>query len=445
MPRALMPSCSSNSALPCFADHPLHARALIAAALAAADPARALAAKLDVPGSEEVVLLAVGKAARFMALEALARLDHRVVAGIITAPPEHTGAAAFSPWPVEVFPCDHPLPTPRNTAAATKVRDLVAGVTPSQRLVLLISGGGSAYLCLPAPGIQLDDLTAITNALQRAGATIHELNTVRKHCEQLKGGRLGALSPARHLHAFILSDVMGDPLDTIASGPAAPDRSTYTEALRVLEKHGLVETAPAITNHLRRGSRVELPDTPKPGDPVFSRVTSTIIANNATVLRGVAEACRGLGFAVAGIDQVAEGDAAVVGRRLTAKAAQLPGTAPACYILGGETTVNVGTCRGKGGPSQEMALAFAAGLPASLRDVALLTFSTDGRDGPTDAAGAVVSSETPAHARSKGMDLAAALAAHDSHTALDRLGVLIRTAPTGTNLNHVAVVLAYSC
>ncbi len=427
-----------------YADHPKHAQAFIAAALDAADPAAALSFVWNLPRDGDIVMLAVGKAARAMALEALPRCAERLEKAIVTLPADQADRSAFQRWPVTVFPCDHPLPTPRNVEAARAVRDLVLGVRPDQHLLVLLSGGGSTHLCLPAGDIPLDMVVALTKAMQRAGATIIELNTVRKHCEQLKGGLLAAMCPAKSVRAFILSDVMGDRLDVIASGPTVGDPTTYADALAILERYQLLETAPDITAHLKRGSEGALPETPKPGDPALARVTNTILAGNRKVVDAVVAQARAMGFSIHGAQQLIEGEAAIVGRQLAARAPGMVAHQPACYVLGGETTVNVGDEPGLGGPSQEMALAFAhAASEHHLTRTALLTFSTDGRDGPTDAAGAIVSSDTPAQARRDAVDLQDALEHHDSHMALGRLGALIRRPATGTNLNHVAVLMVY--
>jgi hydroxypyruvate reductase len=430
---------------PRFADHKDHARRLIAAALAAADPAAALARHWDPALAKNAsLLLSVGKASVPMALEALERsgkMGPRLRQGLVTSPPEQASSWRARDWPIRVLACDHPFPTARNVDAAGEAANLVRSARTSDTLIVLISGGGSAHLTLPAAGLSVDDLAAVTRLLQRAGATISDLNCVRKHCEQLKGGRLAALSGAGHLVSYILSDVLGDKLDVISSGPTAPDPTTYSRALEVLARFGLRESVPAVTVHLQRGAAGEIDETPKPGDPAFARVTNTIIASNRIVVDAVADAARSLGFVIAGVEQAVEGEAADVGRALAAKAAALaPGS---CWVLGGETTVTVGERAGVGGPSQELALAAAAALDGA-PGVAMLTFSTDGRDGPTDAAGALVTGQTCTQARALGLDTAKALGDHDSHTLLDTLGALMRVPPTGTNLNHFAVLLRYA-
>lgn len=430
---------------PQFKDHRAHAQALIDAALRAADPAAALARHWNEADlGDQVILLAIGKGSRPMALEALRRLGPRTVAGLITTPPDQADPAEFTPWPVRVMPCDHPFPTQRNLDAARAARDLVAGAGPHQTLLCLITGGGSAHLTLPADGLTIDDIAAVTKALQRAGATIDELNCVRKHCEQLKGGRLAVLSGAGRLVAYILSDVIGDKLDVISSGPTVPDPTTFAQALEVLSARACGSASPAVTAHLQRAED----ETPKSNHPNFDRVTNTIVASNRMVVDAVFARAEQIGFYELMQFWDVVGDAAHVG---LLRATECPIVhqdhqkrgIPVFLVFGGETTVDVGDSHGLGGPSQEMALAWLHALPqTSLRNVAFVTFSTDGRDGPTDAAGAVVSSDLLDKVSSTEME--AALRNHDTYHLLDKLGALIRVPPTGTNLNHVAAMLTYS-
>ncbi|MBX3389160.1 MAG: DUF4147 domain-containing protein [Phycisphaeraceae bacterium] len=398
--------------------------------------------------SRPLSLLAFGKASLEMMDEAVQILGERVVRGIATVVPERLAALArereeaIRACGVRLLPADHPLPTKRNVAAAGEVRDFVSSLAPADSLLVLVSGGGSAHLTLPARGLTLDNLRDATRALQRAGRTINELNCVRKHCEQLKGGRLAALSRAGEARVLVLSDVLGDPLDVISSGPFAPDSTTFAEALEVVEKSIGGDAAPEIAAHLRRGTRGEIAETPKQGDPAFAGVTTSVIANNASVVDALLAHAESRGIKVVEIWKSIDGEASAIAARIGAAVRSMPHDKQRrAIIVGGEWTVKVTESSGIGGPSQELALALAMqlrGLPA-----AALCFSTDGVDGPTDGAGAIVDGRTIDAADAAGLDGAAALAAHDSYGFFERLSGAnhLKTGPTGTNLNHVVVVL----
>jgi hydroxypyruvate reductase len=313
------------------------------------------------------------------------------------------------------------------------------------RIIVVLSGGGSAHLTLPSGNLTLDDLRGVNDALQRAGAPITALNAVRKHTERLKGGRLALPASSVPTTVYALSDVVGDRLDTIASGPFAPDATTFGDAIGVLERYGVKDACARILAHLEAGGRGEIAETPKPGDPALARVEHVVIGNNRAVIDAAGEAIGACGFRVAAMQEGVEGESASVGRELARQAirAARAGDA-ACVIFGGEPTVRVGSATGRGGPSQELALAAAIELAASSEQglaqrVAIVSLSTDGIDGPTDFAGAIVTAQTAARIA----DPAAALAAHASTDALDRAGALLRTGPTGTNVNHVAAALVY--
>lgn len=390
-------------------------------------------------------LLAFGKASLEMADEALLSLSPS--RGIITCVPERLESlpadrrAVFEAANIRLLRADHPFATERNLQAAEAVRDFVSSLSPTDQLLVLLSGGGSAHLTLPAQGLTLDHLRAITKALQRAGRTINDLNCVRKHCEQLKGGRLAALSKAT-TNVLILSDVLGDPLDVISSGPFAPDPTTFAQALAIVNSANA--HIPEITAHLERGVKGELPETPKPGDAIFDRVHSTVIASNVSLVESIAAHIKSRNIAVEAIWHAQEGEATALASRIAAatKVMQAKG-GPCALIIGGEWTVHAGSSSGRGGPSQELALALALYLQNT--PAAALIYSTDGIDGPTNAAGAIITDQTTSHAAKHNIDLQAALINHDSHTALTKLHGQttrhIRSGPTGTNLNHIAVVI----
>lgn len=427
----------------------------------AADPAEAVRRAWD--GAElrsagRVRLLAAGKASLAMARAAGDLLGSRLASALVVPLADQRSAAsdqagvATPAW--RILPADHPRSTPRNERVAREVEAFVRNTAPDERLLFLLSGGASAQLALPADGLDVDELDALYADLRRAGAPIGDLNAVRKHCEKLKGGRLAAMCPAPVL-VLVLSDVLGDPLDVIASGPAAPDPTTYADALAALDRSGQLDAHPRITEHLRAGANGSLPETPKPGDPALARATHRVIGGNRAAMDAAEREARALGFAVERSDGI-EGEAMVAGELLAARlrraggGGQCAGCAPSqtCVLFGGETTVNVGPAHapgartGQGGPSQEMALAAAIAL-AGAPGVAGLAYSTDGIDGESDNAGAVFSGRTIALARAKGLDPESALAAHDSGGFFEALGDQIRTGATGTNVNHVACVLAF--
>ncbi len=429
------------------------ARAALAAIQAAADPRRstlaALASHRDtLAPTDRIHLFAIGKASLEMTRAAVEAVGDRLDRGIVAAVPERLAALdpdardSLARHAITAMPCDHPLATQRNLDFAAAARNFIAAVPPNARLLALLSGGGSAHLASPPPGISLDDLRRVTSTMLRAGATIGELNAVRKHVETLKGGQLAALCPAP-VDCFVISDVIGDRLDVIASGPFAPDPSTFADALAALQRRSATTIAPAITVHLTRGTLGALPETPKPGSSIFDRVKTSIIAHNDVVVRAAAESLahkRDVGFREEHrierpVEEVAE--------------LLIQGLAPGqAVVLGGEWSVNVGHAPGTGGPSQELALRVAMLLEERDCPFVCLCYSTDGVDGPTDAAGAIVTSDTLRLARSHGIDPSRALRDHDSFGFFAELNAVasgaavhLRTGPTGTNVNHVAVLL----
>ncbi len=417
------------------------AERLVRAVVASCDPAGLVRERwpgdFDAPGP--VVLVAAGKAAPAMAVAACECLGEAPSAGVAVFPSGAPGTDRLAALGVEAVEADHPVPTARNLDAALRVARVVESMPGDGRLLLLLSGGASALLTLPAEGLTLDDLAAVTRALLLAGAPIDELNAVRKHCERLKGGGLARLASPRAVQALILSDVVSDRLDVIGSGPTAPDPTTYADAMRALERRGATGASLAVTEHLRRGAAGELPETLKPGDAALAHVCNTVIGGNETALSAAASRLHTGGFRVLAVERETTGEAAEIGSELARRIRAIPGAdRPACILFGGETTVTVGEASGIGGRNRELALAAALELDGD-PSLGVLAFATDGRDGPTDAAGAFVTGSTAARARTHDLDLALALREHDSHTALDAIGCLIRTGPTGTNVNDIAI------
>ena len=369
--------------------------------------------------------------------------------------PTLPGDSADAPRPPEtgairIVEAGHPVPDAAGLAGAAQIATLLSGLTPRDLVFVLISGGGSALLPLPVEGISLADYQALTGALLRCGADITEINTIRKHCSRLQGGQLARLAAPAQVVTLILSDVVGTPLDAIASGPTVPDRSTFADALAILTRYGILDQIPgSVRGHLLTGAAGAIPDTPKPGDPLFERVTNVVIGDNASAGRAAVAEARRLGFSSALLTTFIQGEAREVGRAVAGLAqgiacGQSDFVAPACLVLGGETTVTI-RGQGSGGRNQELALAAAIALDSyPLPDgveAAVVSLGTDGTDGPTDAAGGIAWPDTVARGRALGLDARAALADNDSYPYLGALGDLIVTGPTGTNVNDLVMVI----
>lgn len=393
---------------------------------------------------ERVLLVAAGKAAIPMSEAAAAALDERLAGGVVVTKTGHAAGHQF-PKSLQVHEAGHPTPDQDGLVAAGEVLRLLEGAGPDDRVVALISGGASALLPLPVPGITLEHLQALTGLLLRAGASINELNTVRKHLDRLKGGGMARAAAPAPLSALILSDVVGDPLDVIASGPAVPDPSTYADAWDVLERYKLAAQVPAaVRNHLLAGLEGRVTETPKPGDLLFAGVSCQLIGSNRQAALAAAQAAETLGYRSLILSTYLEGEAREVGKVAAALAKELrlrgsPLLPPACLILGGETTVTV-RGHGRGGRNQELALAAAIALEG-LPGVALMALATDGTDGPTAAAGAIVDGETLATGRRLSLNALAALDNNDAYPYLEKTGALMRTGPTGTNVNDLLIIL----
>jgi glycerate 2-kinase len=438
---------------PAFEDHRLHVEAIVRAAISAVDPVELMARawwKGSVGGTGDgPIVIGAGKGAAGMFRGLIERCECEPVGGVIAVPPGQAERVRGLGANVEVYEADHPLPTARNVTAARAVAAAALRAARERRtLIVLLSGGASAHLTWPAEGLTLDDLRAVTNALLRAGASIDELNCVRKHCERLKGGGMARLAQPAPVRAFILSDVVGDKLDVIASGPVTEDRTTFAEAIRVIERFGAQAAAPVVTDYLRRGARGEVAETVKPGDKALRDVDARIIARNDDALLAATREVERMGFKIMRKRSEMRGEARVAGLELArwiGSGKDSIGGEGAAF-MGGETTVSVRGA-GAGGRNQELVLWGASAL-AGVPRRCLGSFATDGIDGPTDAAGAYVTGETVAAAAKLGLDSAAHLANNDSHTFFLRLeaaGVpcLIRTGPTGTNVNDVMFGLAY--
>ncbi len=399
--------------------------------------------RLPLKNFDSILAIAIGKAAVAMAAAIEEIIGARLSGGIAVT--KH-GHAARHLSRVQIFETGHPIPDIAGLRASRVVEELLRDLTARDLLLVAISGGASALLPAPATPITLAAKQKTTDLLLRGGATIAELNAVRKHLSMFKGGRLAALAYPATVLSLLLSDVIGDPLDVIGSGPTAPDSSTFADALNVLNKFDLLEKVPAaVLRHLEAGAHGQIPETPKPGDSLFDHVHHVVVGSNRLALQAAARHAKALGYRPLVLSTTMQGETRQVAlvhaqilREVLASGNPIP--PPACVLSGGETTVTVqGT--GQGGRNQEFALAAAlaiAGLPHAL----ILSAGTDGTDGPTDAAGAIATGHTTHRALRLGFGPAIHLAANDSYPFFNALGDLIRTGPTGTNVMDVHLLLA---
>jgi glycerate-2-kinase len=381
----------------------------------------------------QCVVLAAGKAAHTMA-----RAWHALVgpprASLLVA---REPGAAVPGWRALV--AGHPVPTEASELAGRAALELAASARAHETLVVLLSGGASALLSAPLPGLALGDVIATTQLLLRSGAEIGELNCVRKHLTAASGGRIAAATAARDVLVLAISDVIGDDIATIGSGPCAPDPTTHADAIAVLRTRGLWGGVPGrVREHLERGARREIADSPKPGDAAFERVHHHILAANRDALAAAEARARARGLDVSRETSPLRGEAREVGAAFAARALALRGAAPRLLVAGGETTVTV-RGDGRGGRCQELAFGAALALEGT-RGVTVLAAGTDGSDGPTDAAGAFADGGTLARGRAAGVDAHALLARNDAYAFFAREG-LLRTGPTGTNALDVVLAL----
>jgi len=404
-------------------------------------------------GPSPLRVIAFGKAAPRMTRGLLATLPFgREAMGIVLAPAPSPPDSEI-PRSFRQLTGGHPLPTDQGAAATREIIRLLEDAGPDDPVVVLVSGGGSALLALPQPGITIDDLRATTSLLLLAGASINEVNTVRKHLEVAKAGGLARTAFPAPVLALVISDVLGDPLEVIASGPLAPDPTTFSDALDILARRELLNRVPsAVRRHLSDGAAGLHPETPGAGNPVFERVRTVVVGNLAIAAAAAAAAARRLGYRTHVPSLSLTGEARGVGRRLgalarcvrdsrDAKASGATGAqnGPLCLICGGETTVTV-MGNGRGGRNQELVLGAAEDI-AGMDGILIASFGTDGTDGPTDAAGGLATGSTLARGRAVGMDVTATLDRNDSYVYLRTLGDLIMTGPTGTNVMDLQVIL----
>ncbi len=410
-------------------------RAIFDGAIAAADPRRMIAAHLPAKPRGRCVVVGGGKSAALMAAALEATWPDVALEGTVVTRYGH----AVPTTRIEVIEAAHPVPDANSESGAARLLERVRGLGPDDLVLALISGGGSALLALPAPGLTLGDKQAVNRALLASGATIGEMNTVRKHLSAIKGGRLAAAAAPATVVTLAISDVPGDDPAVIASGPTVPDPTTFAEARALLARYRIIPP-PAVEAHLAAGTA----ETPKPGS--LPHASFRLIATPMMALARAAEIAQDLGIAPLVLGDALEGEAreagilmAGIARSVSGHAAPLP--APAVLLSGGETTVTIGADKaGHGGRNTEFLLGLAVALQGT-PGIWAVAGDTDGIDGTEDAAGAIVAPDTLTRARAAGMDARAALEAHDSYTVFAALDDLIRTGPTLTNVNDIRAVL----
>ena len=431
---------------------------VLAAALDAVDPAEAIRRVVmlgehtlwldgqayDLQRYRRLLVVGAGKAGASMARAVEELLGDYIGAGMVNVKYGYTAPTAR----ITVREAGHPVPDAEGVAGTQAIVDLLRDATAGDLVLCLISGGGSALMTLPVLEVTLEDIQTLTEALLRSGAPIQAINAVRKHLSQVKGGQLARLAHPATTVALILSDVVGSPLDVIASGPTVPDPTTFGHAQAVLERYDVVDEVPeSIWRHLARGLSGAVEDTPKPGDPALVDVQNVIVADNARAAQAARTRAEALGFHTLLLSTYVEGEAREVAQVLGALAKEIvasgqPVLRPACLLLGGETTVTV--CgSGRGGRNQELALA-AARVIHEMPEVLIASLATDGTDGPTDAAGGLVDGSTITRGAALGLSAQAALANNDAYPYLERTGDLLVTGPTNTNVNDLMAVFVFA-
>ncbi len=426
---------------------------IIQSALKAVDPAKAVKNYFDnapqivtqikaTPG--RIFVVGAGKAGTPMAVAVSQLFSDKISAGLVIVKHDHRGDTALGK--IALKEASHPIPDEVGLMATQEITHLLAQTDHNDTVICLISGGASALLSLPAEGISLADLQATTQALLAAGGTINQVNTIRKHLSAIKGGQLARLAAPAKVYTLILSDVVGDPLEVIGSGPTVPDPTTFADAWAIVEQYQLATKLPeAVVQRLQAGLRGGLPDTPKPNDTIFRQVSTTIIGSNRFAAQAAIETAQLAGFEALLLSTFIEGEAREVGRVVAGLAKGLlkdEGSTkrPACLVMGGETTVTL-QGNGKGGRNQEMALSAAIAL-TGWNNVLLICLGTDGTDGPTDAAGAFADGTTISRAEGMSMDAVKFLNRNDAYNFFAALDDLIITGPTYTNVNDLIIILA---
>jgi len=431
------------------------ARAIFGAGLKAVDPVIAVNnhlkrsgeilelgdSKYDLRDYENIFVIGMGKAAASMAKAIEEILGGRLTRGIVNVKYGHT-------VPLDIIKTNeaaHPVPDEAGLRGTKEIIELLKGTGENDLVICLISGGGSALLPSPAGNLTLEDKQAVIKSLLECGATIHEINTIRKQISSVKGGRLAELIYPSTLISLILSDVIGDDLDVIASGPTVPDTHTFHDCRNIIEKYKLDERVPRrVIDYIEMGCRGEIEDTPKAGNPIFKSTQNTIVGSNILAVRAAKEKAEELGYNSMILSTFIHGETEEVAKVHTAISKEIissgnPLNKPACIISGGETTVTI-EGKGHGGRNQEFVLAAALDIDG-LDNVVVLSGGTDGNDGPTDAAGAIADGTTIGRANKLGLNAYEHLSDNNSYNFFKPLGDLLITGPTNTNVMDLRVLL----
>jgi len=403
--------------------------------------------KFDLNRIGDIYVIGVGKAVIPMAKALFDKIGNRITSGLLISKHLiHKERNGFEEK-IQILFGGHPIPNRQSIESTKKLISFLMKVKRNDLIINLISGGGSALMVLPYEGITLADIKHLTNVLLKCGASIQEINTIRKHIDMIKGGGLARMTYPTRMETLILSDVLGDQISMIASGPTSIDETTYADAWRIIHKYKIENKIPkSITNHLINGMRGNIEETIKSGDEVMNKITNTIIGNLSTAITSAEKTAKKLGYNTVILSTKLIGEAREIGKVFGSILTNMVESdfllkKPACVIAGGETTVTI-TGNGKGGRNQELALG-AVGQIDNLHDCCLISLATDGEDGPTDAAGAFVTGRTKSIALEKGLDFEQYLADNDAYNFFKITGNLVKIGPTGTNVNDLLFLFAF--